>query len=192
MISINDLMNLWNQLVSLLTGRPFELNLPVPRDEEKTYPHEQETVRCLDPCTPSWAIPPIRCPYERVTVRCIAPGRYKLLYSPNRVEGLAAGDVFVLAPKEERGFRVVARGGNLCVWFDFDARYDKNSPEAMELCRSVEALGGVVDGKGAFSLTFTIPNSAGLAHIDDRLGQAARRIPWLIYYYGSTPNEDAP
>ncbi len=136
-------LSLWKRLVAYLTGRPFALNLPVSGAEQRIGQ------------------------YEQLTVRCVAPGRYKLLYSPSRVQGLAAGDVFVLAPKEECGFRVVKRGANVCVWFDFDARYDNDSPEAMELCRSVEALGGRVDGKGAFSLTFTVPSSAGLATIDD-------------------------
>lgn len=168
LIKYNDSATLWNRLAGWLTGRPFALGLPVPGGEEKTLQ------------------------YERVTARCVAPGRYKLLYSPNRVQGLAAGDVFVLAPKEKCGFRMVRRGGNACVWFDFDARYDKDSPEAMKLCRSVQALGGVVDGKGAFSLTFTIPSSAGLASIDDLLRQTAHRIRWSVYQYGSKPDEDPP
>ncbi|MGH8653020.1 MAG: hypothetical protein ACREYE_13000, partial [Gammaproteobacteria bacterium] len=61
----------------------------------------------------------------------------------------------------------------------------------MELCRSIEALGGRVDAERAFSLTFTIPSSAGLAKIDELLRQTADRIPWSIYQYGSRPDEDA-
>ncbi|MGH8490620.1 MAG: DUF4265 domain-containing protein [Gammaproteobacteria bacterium] len=139
------------------------LALPVPGCEEKTLQ------------------------YERVAAQRIGRGRYRLLRSPNRVPGLAAGDVFALTRKEECGFRVVAPGGNVCVWFYFDARYDKDSPEAMELCRSVEALGGSVDAERVFSLTFTIPTSAGLAKIDELMRKTADRIPWSIYQYGSKP-----
>ena len=43
--------------------------------------------------------------------------RFRLLASPGKiVEGLAAGDEVELAPADPRGFRLLRRGGQLCVW----------------------------------------------------------------------------
>ena len=52
---------------------------------------------------------------ESLPAVVVTPGRYRLLASPGFVEGVAAGDEFELSQESPLGYRVLRRGGNLCV-----------------------------------------------------------------------------
>lgn len=56
---------------------------------------------------------------EVLEVERLCPHQYRLLYSPGVVEGLAKGDLIEVSATDPKGFIVVSRGGNLCVWFYF-------------------------------------------------------------------------
>ncbi len=53
---------------------------------------------------------------ETLPAKPLGADRYRLLGSPGLVEGIAAGDELELHPAEPSGFRVLRRGGQLCVW----------------------------------------------------------------------------
>ena len=70
--------------------------------------------------------------------------RFRLLASPGLVEGVAAGDELELAPADPAGFRVLRRGGRLCIW----VYLPEPPPEETEtrLGRAATTLGGYLDG----------------------------------------------
>lgn len=115
----------------------------------------------------------------------VGPGRYRLLASPGFVEGLAAGDEFELSPDSPLGYRVLARGGNLCAWFYFPHEVDAESHEVGELSRIAEALGGRLDGGWSRMAVLTVPLSAGWAAIESALNGALERLGGTSWLYGN-------
>lgn len=123
---------------------------------------------------------------ENVLVEEIADNRFRLLCSPGLVPGLAADDEFELDEKEMHGYRLLKRGGNICVQMFF-----RNDAEE---CRRVlepltEQLGGRLDGEAVASrnsmLVLTIPVYAGFPAIE-RLMEVAKTIsPTCEWFYGN-------
>src|SRR4051812_18667805 len=94
---------------------------------------------------------------EALTVQPVGPNRYRLLYSPGVVEGLAKGDEFELCPTDPRGFDVVKRSGQLCVWFTFNEPGVNRGPDGDQVRDAVERFGGLCDGGGKSHLVFSVP-----------------------------------
>ena len=65
---------------------------------------------------------------EVIVVEPLCSKRFRLLYSPGTVEGLAKGDVIELSDNDPKGFNVVSRSGNLCVWFYFGEQGGNRGP----------------------------------------------------------------
>jgi hypothetical protein len=87
---------------------------------------------------------------EKIDVERNEGGTLRLLFSPGMVEGLAAGDVIALASDSLAGFRLVSRGGSVCVWFfpgnprrDLDVRQRLRSRGRQDASRLVASNGGV-------------------------------------------------
>jgi hypothetical protein len=112
---------------------------------------------------------------ESLPVEPSGDGTYRLLASPGMVEGLAAGDVLALDAAKPTGYRVIERGGNLCVWFFFAAPGDNRGPAASRLREDVERIGGHLDGDGHASVVFTIPMTAGFPAIEAIMLAAEKR-----------------
>src|SRR5262249_27089286 len=118
---------------------------------------------------------------EPVHVEPLGNQRYRLLYSPGFVQGIAAGDEFTLL-NNDGAFEVVRRSGNLAV--------QVFSPETVEpikadLSQRVAALGGTLDGGIERGLVFTIPLRAGFPAIEAVFNQFVAEHPGLEWYYGN-------
>jgi len=122
---------------------------------------------------------------ESLPVVVVGPGRYRLLASPGFVEGLAAGDEFELSRDAPQGYRVLARGGNLCIWIYFHREIDAGSPEASDLSRTVGALAGCLDGGWSRMLVLTVPHTAGWAAIEASMNAAVARLGAASWLYGN-------
>ena len=122
---------------------------------------------------------------ESLPVVVVGPERYRLLASPGFVEGLAAGDEFELAADAPQGYRVLARGGNLCIWFYFHKEVDAVSPAAADLSRTVGALSGRLDGGWSRMLVLTVPLTAGWATIEASMNAAVARLGAASWQYGN-------
>jgi hypothetical protein len=131
--------------------------------------------------------------FETLSVEQIDVNRFRLIHSPVMVEGLAAGDEFELSSIELCGYKVVRRGGNLCVWLFFDRTREGKWPEPQTMMANVEsfltrpliALGGYLDGGGSGSLVFTIPVTVGFAKIEDLFNYAQSQVSGSTWMFGN-------
>src|SRR5215211_180628 len=94
-------------------------------------------------------------------------GRFRLLASPGLVEGVAAGDELELAPADPTGYRVLQRGGRLCIW----VYVPEPPPEQTEarLVRAAATLGGYLDGGNTGLRILTVPVGAGFGRVEAEL-----------------------
>ena len=122
---------------------------------------------------------------EALPVAVLGPGRYRLLHSPGFVEGLASGDEFALVDDVLLGYRVLKHAQNLCVWLYFRQEVSEHSPEATEVRRGVEGLGGWLDGGYSRMLVFTVPLSAGFGPVEAVFDSAVARFPGSQWSYGN-------
>jgi hypothetical protein len=119
--------------------------------------------------------------YESVLVEPRGERRYRVLASPGLLEGVAAGDEIELTD-EEPGYRVLARGGNVCVQFHWDGDIQRCE---RELLPKIEALGGWIDGGTSRLIVFTIPASAGFPAIEAVFATVAADYPGCAWLYGN-------
>lgn len=122
---------------------------------------------------------------ESLPAVALGSGRYRLLASPGFVEGLAAGDEFELTPDSPQGYRVLARGGNLCVWIYFADEVDPDGAETADLARTAGTLGGRLDGGWSRMLVLTVPLAAGWAAIESSINAAVERLGASSWLYGN-------
>jgi hypothetical protein len=118
---------------------------------------------------------------EPVHVEGLGGGRFRLLYSPGLVQGIAAGDEFRLL-NDDGAFEVLRRSGNLAVQV---FSLEPVAPFRAELVRQVEALGGVLDGAIERGLVFTVPLAAGFPAVDEVFNQWVQEHPGWEWYYGN-------
>lgn len=126
--------------------------------------------------------------FEEVPVEVLGPARYRLLASPGILDGLAAGDIFVVDPISSL-YRVKEHGGNLCVqvWYpglDLAGRVDA------ELAPGVTALGGTLDGREQELTSFTIPLAAGIPVIEALLNGWVDSADGATWSFGNAYEED--
>jgi Domain of unknown function (DUF4265) len=119
--------------------------------------------------------------------------RFRLLASPGLVEGVAAGDEVELAPADPTGYRVLRRGGNLCVW----VYVPEPPPEETDprLSRAATALGGYLDGGNTGLRILTVPVSAGFRRVEAEVEAAVAELPGSSWAYGNVydrQNGDRP
>lgn len=105
---------------------------------------------------------------------------YRLVASPGMVEGLAAGDEFILDSNIDLGFRIVKHSGNLCVWFYFPVSLSPQSMRDHPMSHEVEALGGRLDGGGREHAVYTIAVRVGFPVVEKLFAK------WLASISGST------
>src|SRR5436190_7961017 len=94
---------------------------------------------------------------EPVHVAELGEGRFRLLYAPGLVQGIAAGDEFRLRDEDGR-FEVLSRSGNLAVQVFSPAPVGELRTE---LASRVSRLGGTLDGAIEQGSAFTVPFAVG-------------------------------
>lgn len=122
---------------------------------------------------------------EVLPVEQLGPNRYKLVYSPGFVDGLAAGDEFELLSDDPTGYNVLQRSGNLCVWFIFNNIEELQGYEPQKLRGAVEAIGGWLDGGHSRMLIFTIPVSVGFPLVEKVFNEAKKRNASSEWMFGN-------
>jgi hypothetical protein len=110
-------------------------------------------------------------------------GRFRLLASPGLVEGVAAGDELELAPADPTGYRVLRRGGQLCVW----VYVPEPPPEQTEarLVLAAATLGGYLDGGNTGLRILTVPVSAGFGRVEAELAAVVADLRGSTWAYGN-------
>jgi hypothetical protein len=118
---------------------------------------------------------------EPVHAEALGDDRFRLLYSPGLVQGIAAGDEFRLL-NENGVFAVLRRAGNLAVQV-----FSLGSVEPLkaELVRQVEELGGMLDGAIEHGLVFTIPLARGFPPVERLFNQWVAEHPGWEWYFGN-------
>jgi hypothetical protein len=111
----------------------------------------------------------------------LGEGRFRLLYSPGFVEGIAAGDEFRLLD-EHGAFEVTRRSGNVAVQV-FGS--EPLAPQAGGLVRRVAELGGVLDGQIERGMVFTIPVAAGFPAIESVFNEFVSSHPGTEWLFGN-------
>jgi hypothetical protein len=109
--------------------------------------------------------------------------RFRLLASPGLVEGVAAGDELELAPADPTGYRVLRRGGQLCIW----VYVPEPPPEQTEtrLARAAATLGGYLDGGNTGLRILTVPVSAGFGRVEGELATVVADLGGSTWAYGN-------
>lgn len=108
-------------------------------------------------------------------------GRFRLLYSPGFVLGIAAGDEFRLLD-HDGNFEVVHRSGNIAVQV-----YSRDfvDPAVQEITRRVAEIGGVLDGKIEKGMVFTLPIKASFAAIEETFNSVVKDYPQMEWFHGN-------
>jgi hypothetical protein len=122
---------------------------------------------------------------EVLPVVAVGDGRYLLLASPGFIEGIAAGDEFVLDASAAGGHRVLRRGGNLCVWFYHAEPVDESGVATADIRLVAESLGGRLDGGYSHMLVLTVPLAAGFDAVAAAFDAAVRRHAGSAWLYGN-------
>jgi hypothetical protein len=108
--------------------------------------------------------------------------RFRLLYSPGLVYGIAAGDEFEIT--DDRGsFRVLKRSGNVVIRVFSEAPVQ--DIESTLVSEVVNRLGGRVDGSIARALALTIPVSAGFPEIEEAFAKFTAHTSGIVWEYGN-------
>ena len=122
---------------------------------------------------------------EAIEAIRVGPHQFKLLYSPGSVEGLAKDDVIELSDTNPKGFTVVKRAGNLCVWFYWKEQGRNQGPDGDRVRAAVEKFGGVCDGGGNTNLVFSVPVSCGFHAVEELFKNLADERPGSSWQFGN-------
>jgi hypothetical protein len=117
---------------------------------------------------------------EALDVVQMSTNRFRLIYSPGAVEGLAKDDEFELSATDPKRFHVLRRSGYLCVWFYFKEAGLNQGPCGNRVRSVIEEFGGICDGGGNTHLVFSIPVALGFPELEAMLNDLT------MQYYGST------
>jgi hypothetical protein len=119
--------------------------------------------------------------HEALHVEPLASDRYRLLFSPGLVLGIAAGDEFRLVGTDG-AFEITRRGGNLSVILHAE---EPVAGLVDELRRRVKRLGGRIDGQVEQSLVCSVPLAAGFPAVDALFEEWVSQHAGWVWYYGN-------
>ncbi len=115
----------------------------------------------------------------------LGPRRFRLLYSPGVIEGLAKGDEIELCRTDPKGFVVLKRSGMLCVWFYFRELGRNQGPDGDQVRAVVEEFGGICDGGGNTQLIFSVPIGLGFKAVEALFNDLVGQYPGSSWLYGN-------
>lgn len=122
--------------------------------------------------------------FEEVLVEARGRDRYLLVASPGLALGVAAGDEIEV--DESGRFRVLTRGGNLCVQVFRKEHIDEVDRFAST---RIMQLHGRLDGRSAKQVVYTIPVSAGFPAIERILADVMATYPDVEWGFGNVYDE---
>ncbi len=125
--------------------------------------------------------------FEPVHAQALGAGRFRLLYSPGLLYGIAADDEFETVDDQGR-FRVLRRSGNVVVRLFSDTPIEEFQ-EAL-VAEVEHQLGGRLDGKLERALAFTIPVTCGFPAIERVFAQACAPGSGRVWEYGNVYDND--
>lgn len=118
---------------------------------------------------------------------------YQLLKSPVFIRGIARGDVIFSQRSAQGEFKVVQRGGNLCIRVFSKHTLTSTALESLEpqLTSSIEKLGGDLDVKEAKALVYSIHVSCGFNVIEKAISDVLASYQDVVWYYGNVYDPDS-
>ncbi len=118
--------------------------------------------------------------YEELVVQPKLNGLFKLLHSPAVTLGLASGDI--IRVEQEGQFRLVVRGGNLCVQL-----FSANKIREIEsfIAQRIHSIAGEIDGVLSNEIVCTFPFSTGFKNIELLLDEAMQLDGEASWNYGN-------
>ena len=125
---------------------------------------------------------------EVLNAEQVGPNRYRLVYSPGMVEGIARDDEFELSPTDPKGFNVLKRAGYLCVWFYFEEPGKNRGSDGEAVRIAVERFGGICDGGGNTNLVFSVAASFGFPAVEVLFNELAGLYPGSSWLFGNVYN----
>jgi len=123
---------------------------------------------------------------ERVHVEAVtdvkAGDEYRLLKSPAFLRGLASGDRIRFPVRNEAGFELRKRSGNLSIRI---LRKDNMDEVAQILTPELELLDGTLDLQTPRLLVYSIHVSIGFQAVEILLDRIVGQFPGAVWYYGN-------
>jgi hypothetical protein len=124
---------------------------------------------------------------EPIHVEPLGGSRYRVMYTPGLVYGIAAGDE-IEAAESEGTFRVLERGGNVAVRVLSEEPLGE-LPEILAAEVSHQ-LGGTLDGRLNRGAAFTVPIKVGFSRIESLLASFVSKHPGTLWEYGNIYDEN--
>jgi Domain of unknown function (DUF4265) len=119
---------------------------------------------------------------EEVRAKPLGRHTFEIAQSPGLVLGLAAGDVIELDSRDQSRFRVVKRGGNICVQIFCPAVSDKIE---QRFAAAMARVAGWLDGRSSKQLVFTVPATGDFRALETILNSLIAGNPGCEWYYGN-------
>lgn len=123
---------------------------------------------------------------ERLRVEAIPDSKtgdeYRLLTSPGFVRGLASGDRIRHPARNEAGYELLRRSGNLSIRV---LRRDDLEAVALVLSPEIELLDGTLDLQTPRLLVYSIHVSIGFQTLEILLDRIIGQFPGTLWYYGN-------
>lgn len=121
---------------------------------------------------------------ERLSVEALPDTRdeYRLRQSPAFLRGLASGDRIRFPARNEAGYELLRRSGNLCIRV---LRRDDLDSVSMALTPEIELLDGSLDLQTPRLLVYSIHVSTGFQTLEVLLDRIVGQFPGTVWYYGN-------
>ncbi len=148
------------------------------RGTEATPDHDHVAVAVTDTISPG---------VEHVPARHLEGSAWQLLRSPLYARHVAGGDTIELVSPETGEFRVLARGGNVCIHFYLSetAADDASATGSVaeSLAVSLGRLGGRVEASTPGLISASVPVTAGFPAIEQLLERVVGENPGAQWEY---------
>lgn len=126
---------------------------------------------------------------EHVPARRLGKGEWEILRSPLYATEVASGDVIRVTNTELGDFKIIRRGGNVCVQVYLGAVEADDAKATSKLAEQigilVEPLKGRIDATTPGLISLTIPATVGFQAIEKVLEVAVEKSPGAQWQYAN-------
>lgn len=120
---------------------------------------------------------------QPVEVEQITQNKFKVLYTPGMVEGIASEDHIEITDYDTGEFKVIKRGGNVAIKI-FSKVKIANYMEEIE--NALLPIGGKCDGAIAKACVWTVKLSeTSFSKIDSAMNSVISVVPESVWWYGN-------